>query len=144
MTVSAPITLVAELQQKTSVVPLCVVLYEPRSSVIAVKLTEEWNFVFLDPKCDGADYHLIRDQPDPMAIHLCRKIVFCQNELFEGMHAVSRDHQLFTSIGGVEHDLQLPVKLLKIEHAVFYAAEVAVPQQVILFVGVERTRHNRA
>ncbi len=60
------------------------------------------------------------------------------------MYAVSRDHQLLAAISRVEHDHQLPVKLLKIEDAVLHSAKVAVPQQVILFVSVERTGHDGA
>ena len=71
------------------------------------------------------------------------QVILRRHELLQRVNAVGFNHQesIATGVRDVAKNL---MKLRQIEYPVLYAAEIAVPQQIVLFVCVEWTGEHGA
>ncbi len=126
--------------QQSGVIPLAVMLHERRRVVEGIHPFKVRQSIFFDSQNDRTNDHLIGDQADAMPVHVGGQVILGQNVLLYRVDAIRYDHQLLLVLRAANKVRS--GELVDVEYAVLNAAEQTVTKQVVLFVGIQRTKRS--
>ena len=130
------------MQKEPRIIPLRIPAGEFRASVVGVEFVQFLDSVFFNSEADRSDQHLISNQANSVPIHLSGDVILGQHELLQNMDSVVRYHELITTIAWIVRS-QGSMHLVQVKNTVFHPTVMAVSQEIVLLVSVQRPGHQR-